>query len=172
LIIPDLASFVGGSTAESVTIEPTRGELAITSRTSTPAITGGGFGTAVPVVSARSGLREGQGQIFSRLEDSAATTTNYGFVETGGAPMTLRATLLIPSVKFTAFVYREFQIPAGGFLLVKDLVRSIVGPNRDKDYRDLHDLKLQLDVTGGAGSILPFVTATDNATGDSVLRLQ
>jgi Leucine-rich repeat (LRR) protein len=172
MTITDLASFVGGSTADSVTIEPTRGELAMTSRTSTPTSNGGGYGAAVPVVSARSGLRVGQEQIFSRLEDSAATSTNYGFIETGGAPMALRATLLISGIKFTAFVYRDFQIPAGGFVLVKDLVRSILGPSRDTDYRDLHDLKLQLDVTAGSGAILPFVTATDNATGDSVLRLQ
>ena len=170
LTIDDVAS---SSSAQTLVIEPLRGEITATSRAST-AGTSGSFGTAVPVVSAQSGLRLGQGQIFSGLEDSSASRTDYGFVETGGAATTIRATLLLSDARslFTTVISKDFRLDAGGFIFVSNLVKSILGSTRDTQYGDLHNLQLQLEVTEGAGSILPFVTVTDTKTGDGVLRLE
>jgi hypothetical protein len=170
LTIDDVAP---SSSAQTLVIEPLRGEITATSRASTAGATGS-FGTAVPVVSAQSGLRIGQGQIFSGLEDSSASRTDYGFVETGGAATTIRATLLLSDARslFTTVISKDFRLDAGGFIFVNNLVKSILGPTRDTQYGDLHNLQLQLEVTEGAGSILAFVTVTDTATGDAVLRLE
>lgn len=179
LTIADVASFAGAPAgAQSLVIEPLRGEIVATSRLST----GPSIGTSVPVVESASGLRVGQGQTFFGLEDSTSATVNastpgtyrtdYGFVETGGAATTVRATIAIAGVRTTATATRDFRLEAGGFILVKDLVRSIVGDSRDTQFRDLHDLKLQIDVVDGSGAILPFVIVTDNGSGDISLRLQ
>ena len=170
LSIADVAS---SPNAQTLLIEPVRGEIIATSRASTAGATGS-FGTAVPVVSARSGLRVGQGQIFSGLEDSSASRTDYGFVETGGAATTIRATLLLSDARslFTTVISKDFRLDAGGFIFVNNLVKSILGATRDTQYGDLHNLQLQLEVTEGAGSILAFVTVTDTATGDAILRLE
>ncbi len=170
LSIADVAS---SPNAQTLLIELLHGEIIATSRASTAGATGS-FGTAVPVVSARSGLRVGQGQIFSGLEDSSASRTDYGFAETGGAATTIRATLLLSDARslFTTVISKDFRLDAGGFIFVNNLVKSILGPTRDTQYGDLHNLQLQLEVTEGAGSILPFVTVTDTATGDAILRLE
>ncbi|HEX7419312.1 MAG TPA: hypothetical protein VF505_05470, partial [Thermoanaerobaculia bacterium] len=174
LTIADAAAFMGTSSAQSLVIEPQRGEIVATSRASAQSPSGGFVGTAVPLVSATSGLRVGQGQIFAGLEDSAAYRTDYGFVESGGAAATIRATLLLSDARslFTTVISRDFALPPGGFTLVTDLVKSILGPSRDTRYGDLHNLQLELEVTDGSGSILPFVVVTDNTTGDATLRLE
>jgi len=166
--IADVGAFVGATATGSVVIEPRTGELVVTSR-----ISSGGTGTSVPVVPSQNGLRVGQSQVFSGLEDSGAYRTDYGFIETGGATTTVRATLLLSDARslFTAIVSRDFQMSAGGFVYVNQLVQSILGPARST-YGDLHNLQLQLDVVDGSGSVLPFVMTTDNATGDTMLRLQ
>lgn len=171
--IADAGTFMNAASSQSLVIEPQRGELAITSRTSTLTATGGSIGSAVPIVSARSGLRVGQGQIFAGLEDSSAYRTDYGFAETSGAKTTIRATLLLSDARslFTTVISRDFALDSNGFILVTDLVKSILGSLRSQ-YGDLHDLQLQLEVTEGAGSILPFVVTTDRASGDSSLRLE
>ncbi|MGZ5493047.1 MAG: leucine-rich repeat domain-containing protein, partial [Thermoanaerobaculia bacterium] len=126
LSIADVAS---SPNAQTLLIEPLHGEIIATSRASTAGATGS-FGTAVPVVSARSGLRVGQGQIFSGLEDSSASRTDYGFVETGGAATTIRATLLLSDARslFTTVISKDFRLDGGGFIFVNNLVKSILGP--------------------------------------------
>lgn len=173
LTIADTASFMGMSSAQSLVIEPQRGEIVATSRSSMQGLSGGFVGTAVPFVAATRGLRVGQGQSFPGLEDSAAYRTDYGLVETGGSATTIRATLLLSDARslFTTVVSRDFALAPNGFMLITDLVKSILGSARD-GYGDLHNLQLQLEVTDGSGSILPFVVVTDNTTGDQTLRLE
>ena len=173
MTIADAASFMGTSSAQSLVIEPTRGEIVATSRSSTQGVSGGFVGTAVPLVSATRGLRIGQGQTFPGLEDSTAYRTDYGFVETGGAATTIRATLLLSDARslFTTVISRDFTLAPNGFTLVTELVKSVLGSTRAA-YGDLHNLQLQVEVTDGGGSILPFVVVTDNTTGDQTLRLE
>ena len=169
--ISDLAAFLGSSSAASVVVDPLRGELAVTTRAATTT-SSGAIGTAMPLVPSRNGLRLGQTQIFGGLEDSAASRTDYGFVETSGAGATIRATLLLSDARslFTAFVSRDFAVGANGFVFVSELVRSVIGSARAQ-YGDLHNLQLQLEVTEGGGAILPFVVMNDTASRDTDLRI-
>ena len=173
MTIADAASFMGTSSAQSLVIDPQRGEIVATSRSSTQGASGGFVGTAVPLVSATRGLRVGQGQTFPGLEDSAAYRTDYGFVETGGSATTVRATLLLSDARslFTTVISRDFTLAPNDFTLVNELVKSVLGSTR-ATYGDLHDLQLQIEVVDGNGSILPFVVVTDNTTGDQTLRLE
>ena len=181
LSISDAASYTGAPASADATLllDISRGKIVATSRMSS-----GAAGTALPVVSASSGLRVGQSQIFSGLEDSAAKTiaaakagtyrTTYGFVESGGAPVSVRATLLLSDGRslVSTVATRQFDLNAGQLVVVPDLVKSIIGADRETRYPDLHNLQLQLDVIDGSGAIVPFVTMTDNATGDSLMRLE
>jgi hypothetical protein len=36
----------------------------------------------------------------------------------------------------------------------------------------MRNLELEFQVVGGTGTVVPFVTTTDNGTGDTILRTQ
>jgi hypothetical protein len=164
-----------------VIIAPLRaGQLVVTARSSRSSASGSG----VPVVSAGNGLRVGQSQIFSNLSDSTSATvalaapgtyrTSFGLVETSGASAVVRARVFLDEGRSLASsaIYRDFQLSAGQQVVVDELVRAIVGSSRDNVLGDLHNLQLRVEVTSGSGSVVPFVIMTDNATGDSILRLE
>jgi transposase len=70
-----------GTSVAHVVIEPERGgQVVVTARTHDS-----DSGSAIPIVAASAGLRLGQSQAFSVLDDTAGLRTGYGFVETGGA---------------------------------------------------------------------------------------
>ncbi|HSP17766.1 MAG TPA: fibronectin type III domain-containing protein [Thermoanaerobaculia bacterium] len=185
LSVSDAAGYAGAPSgnAATVLITPTRGSVVATSRIAT-ASAAGSYSAGVPVVPAQSGLRVGQSQIFSGLDDSTSTTinaatagtyrTSYGFIETSGAPVTVTATLLVSDGRslVSTVVTKQVDLAAGQLIVISDMVRSIVGDTRDSKYPDLHNLQLQIDVTGGSGAVVPFVIVSDNATGDSLLRLE
>lgn len=167
----------------SITIDPTsRGQLVVTSRSYR--LANGTVGSAVPVVGASSGLRVGQSQIFGDLDDSTSATvaaagsstfrTSYGFVETAGESVTVRASVVITETKSitSAVLSRTFDLAPRQQIVLEELVRSIAGSSRDTAYSDLHGLQLRIEVTGGKGAIVPFVIVTDNGSGDSVVRLE
>ncbi len=176
-----------GATASTPTahliVEPLKGEVAVTARSLATA-TGGTVGTAIPVLAATAGLRLGQSQIFSSLEDSTSTTVNaatpgtfrttYGFTETSGAAVRVRARIFIDEAhaKVTATTTRTFDLAPRQQVVLPELLRSFAPDNRDTLYGDLHDLTLELEVISGGGSIVPFIITTDNGTGDSVMRVQ
>src|SRR6185295_2985770 len=86
-ILSDAAGSASTAFAQ-VVVDPTRGNVVVTARTSRSSART--FGSAVPVVAASSGLRVGQTQTFADLHDSTAATvaaatpatfrTSYGFV--------------------------------------------------------------------------------------------
>ena len=164
-------------------VEPLKGEVAVTARSFTSATTGT-VGTALPVLAATAGLRLGQMQRFSGLEDSTSATigaatpgtfrTSYGFSETSGAAVRVRARIFIDEAHalVTATTTRTFDLAPRQQVVLPELLRSFAPDNRDTLYGDLHDLTLELEVIGGSGSIVPFLITTDNGTGDSVFRVQ
>ncbi|PYQ26975.1 MAG: hypothetical protein DMF56_21735 [Acidobacteria bacterium] len=181
-----VVSSAGGSastTTAHLVIEPLKGEVAVTAR-SFVAANGGTAGAAIPVIAATAGLRVGQSQKFSGLEDSTSTTVNaatpatyrtsYGFSETSGASVRVRATILIDEAHalVTAVTSRTFDLAPRQQVVLPELLRSFAGDARDSLYGDLHDVTLEIEVLSGSGSIVPFVIATDNATNDSVFRTQ
>lgn len=152
-----------------ITVTPIRGEVVVSARTHD-----GAGGTAIPVLAATSGLRLGQTQTFSGLEDSVVTRTGYGFVETTGAATSVRARIIMDagSNLYSAATERTFNVPAGGQLFMPDLLRSFAGDDRDELFGDEHGLALELEVVGGAGSLVPFVLTTDVASNDTSLMVQ
>lgn len=156
------------STTAHIVVTPVRGPLVVTARSHA-----GTFGTAVPVLAATQGLRLGQSQVFSSLDDSTAFRTSYGLVETSGAPVTVRARILISETfsLVTATTTRTFNLGPRQQVFLPELLRSFAGNDRE-GFGDLHDLTLEFEVTGGEGSVVPFLVVTDNGTGDSVMKVQ
>ncbi|HEV7239799.1 MAG TPA: fibronectin type III domain-containing protein [Thermoanaerobaculia bacterium] len=149
-------------------ITPTRGELIVTARSR--ATTGG---TAIPVLPASAGLRLGQTQTFTALDDASTQRTSFGFAETSGASVTIRARIFIQGAGnslVTTVTERDYTLGANAQIFVPELVRAFAGDARES-LGDLHNLVLELEVVGGGGSVVPFVIATDEGTGDTSLRL-
>jgi Leucine-rich repeat (LRR) protein len=166
--VSDVAALAGTSVAH-VVITPENGELAITARSHDAS-----GGSAIPVVSATSGLRLGQSQVFSGLDDAAALRTGYGFSETGGASATVRARIIIgeASALVSIVTERTFNLGAREQVFLPELVRSFAGEARDTLFGDLHGLVLEIEVIGGSGAIVPFVTSTDTGTQDLSVVVQ
>ncbi len=152
-----------------VVVTPTRGELVVTARSQHSA-----GGSAIPVLAATAGLRLGQSQAFSGLDDSAATRTSYGFSESSGAQVKVRARIIIDSASpLVAIVTsRTFTLAPREQVFLPELVRSFAGDARDSLFGDLHNLTLEIEVTEGAGSVVPFVIETDTASGDTTMIVQ
>jgi hypothetical protein len=156
-----------GSPVAHVVVTPLEGELAVTARSGS---TSGG--TAIPVLSAAAGLRLGQSHLFSDLDDATARHTSYGLVETSGLPATAHAEIVFSegSALVTAVTSRTFALGPFEQVYLPELVRSFAGSARD-GLGDLHDLTLQITVTGGDGSVVPFVISSDVSSGDTSLSL-
>ncbi|HUP59547.1 MAG TPA: fibronectin type III domain-containing protein [Thermoanaerobaculia bacterium] len=172
-----------GSATTHLVITPAEGEIVVTAR-SHALSSAGSVGTAIPVLAATDGLRLGQSQAFARLEDSTTATvtaatpatyrTSYGLVETSGVATTVRARIIIDDehALVSATTTRTFNLSPRQQIFLPELLRSFAGDERDTLFGDLHDLSLEIEVTAGNGSVVPFVIVTDNGTGDSVLRVQ
>jgi Leucine-rich repeat (LRR) protein len=165
--------------AAHMVLTPVRGELAVTARAELSTL-GTGLGTAVPVVDASAGLRLGQSQRLSNLDDSPSTATGagvlrtqIGLVETAGAPVTVRASMFLDGGQSLVSILasREFNLPANGFVVTTDLVRALIGDARDTTFGELHGLQLLLEVTAGDGAVVPYVVVTDGGTKDLLLRM-
>ena len=162
--VSDVAS-LAGSTVAHVVVVPERSELVVTARTHGDGNVGG---AAIPVVSSTAGLRLGQSQVFSGLDDAASLRTGYGFAETGGSTAKVRARIVIgdASVLVSIVTEKTFTLGPREQIFLPELVRSFAGDNRDTLFGDLHGLVLEVEVIEGSGAIVPFVLATDVGTED------
>ena len=166
-----------------VAIEPRRGAaLAVTARV----ITSGSGGTlaSVPVVSSTAGLRLGQAQLLAGVDDSRQTTvdaklggttsTTIGLAETAGKSATVRVSMLYfdGTALAATLTSKEFAVGANSVLLLPNIARAIVGDARERELGDLRDIQLEIRVTAGEGSVTPFAIATDNGSGDAIVRLE
>lgn len=164
-------------------ITPRRGDVYATARDSHPS-SGGTVGAAIPVISATSGLRLGQSRMFSGIEDSTSATiaaaapatysSALGLAETGGSTATVSVSVAISDTSsLTApLLSQTFTLGPYEQLLLTPLLRALAGPSRDSAFGDLHGLKLQIQVTGGSGAVVPFIVVSDNGSGDTWMRLQ
>jgi hypothetical protein len=168
ITVSDVASLSGTSVAHVVVV-PGRSELVVTARTHDAS-----GGSAVPVVSATAGLRLGQTQVFSGLDDAASLRTGYGFVETGGGTAKVRARIIIGGTSALVSIVTEqtFTLGAREQIFLPELVRSFAGDLRDTLFGDLHGLVLEVEVVEGLGAIVPFVLATDVGTQDVSVTVQ
>ncbi|MFL6248588.1 MAG: fibronectin type III domain-containing protein [Thermoanaerobaculia bacterium] len=165
--VRDVASIAGTSIAH-VVIEPERGgQVVVTARTHDA-----DSGSAIPVVSATAGLRLGQSQVFSGLDDTASLRTGYGFVETGGATTKVRARIIISETNslVSTITDRTFTLAPREQLFLPELIRSFAGNRRDS-LGDFSELVLELEVIEGTGAIVPFVMTTDVGTEDVSIQV-
>lgn len=179
--ISDAGSVVTATAADAVVTPLREGQIIVTARTFRT--TTGTSGTAVPIMTASSGLRLGQSQRFSSISDSTAATvaaskpgtfrTSLGLVETGGAAVTVRASVLLSEARALAssVITRSFSLGPNQQIYLEDLVRGIAGDSRETALGELHNLQLLIEVVSGQGAVVPYLIATDNATGDSLLRI-
>jgi Leucine-rich repeat (LRR) protein len=167
--------------AAQAVVTPGRGQVVVTARTFRPAASS--LGSNVPVVDAKSGLRIGQSQRFSNLDDSTAATvaaakpgtyrTAFGFVESSGLAVTVRARIVLDQGRLaSAVLARDFALAPNEQLLFDNMVRAIIGDSRETSLGELHNLQLSVEVIEGRGSVVPFVIVTDNGSLDTLLRLE
>ncbi len=126
----------------------------------------------------------GQSKRFAGVSDASARTIAAGtpatfrssllLLETAGQASTVRVSVwytfpagVLLSVQTVSS--KDFVVGANQTLVIRDLSRSIIGPQRDS-YGDLRDMQVDVEVVGGSGSVLPFIESVENATGDVVMR--
>jgi len=188
-----LSTEFSSSTASGYLLYTTlSGTVAITSGTFNNPITAqpgasGSSGTSVPVMASSTGLKLGETRQFSSLEDASSGTiataeratyrTGFGLVETSGKSATVKVTLRYQSVvpgglaSAPLSVSKEYALTPRGSIFVDQIGSAIFGPSRGA-LGDLHDLTLEIAVTAGEGGVIPYTLATENGSGDTILRIE
>jgi hypothetical protein len=182
-------SFFGveGTSVGWISVDPISGSWQVSSRTYTqqdgdPAT----FGTGVATLGESAALKSGEFRVFGGLEDTTLETvssgrgatfrTNLGLVEVSG-----KAATILVSVSFAdgnelaaggSDGTREIALEPNGFIQLSGVVRSVIGDSRDTSLGDLTGVQVRVEVVDGEGSVIPYVTSTDNGTGDTVLRTE
>ncbi|MEO6487866.1 MAG: hypothetical protein ABIO78_08005, partial [Thermoanaerobaculia bacterium] len=186
------SEFLSSTASGYLLYTPASGTVAMTSGTfkdSAGAQPGasGGSGTSVPVMAASTGLKAGETRQFSSLDDASSRTiataepatyrTGFGLVESSGksvsVKVTLRYFLLVPGSRVSAQLTasKEYALPPRGSIFVDRMSTAVFGPDREQ-IGDMHDLILEIAVTGGEGQAIPFTLATENGSGDTILRIE
>lgn len=142
------------------------------------------FGTGLPALPVSAAIGAGDLKRFPGVEDasqSSRTTpgtfrTNLILIEASNQPATLRVTLRYSFVagalvSAATVSSKEYSLSAGQSLTITDVARDVIGSARDS-FGDLHNVTLDVEVTGGSGRVLPFLQSFDNGSGDVVLRTE
>jgi hypothetical protein len=168
-------------------VEPLQGSWQVSSRTYTqqdgdPAT----FGTGVATLGEEVALESGEYKVFGGLEDTTLETissgrgatfrTNLGLIEVSGKAATVRVSVSFADGSDLAAGGSDGEIDialeANGFVQLSGLLRSVLGESRDSEFDDLSGVQVRVEVISGAGAVIPWVTSTDNGTGDTVLRTE
>jgi hypothetical protein len=187
-VVANLFNVVGDSVGQII-VTPSSGNFAVSSRTYTsvqgqPAT----FGTGVPTLALSSALKAGDSRRIGGIDDAAFSTiaaarpgtfrTNFGLVETGGKSATVRVTLRYTSSSGSAALAaslatasKDYTLAPNQFLLLTNIAKELIGSDRDTRFGDLRNMQADFFVTSGDGSVVPFVSSTDNGTGDTILRV-
>ncbi len=176
-----VGSIAGSAATGSLEITPRRGSVTASARLRIGEACGN-CGALLPVVPAGSGLRAGQMQRFSGIDGASAATiaarkpgtfrAGFGILETSGSPVRVRASLKLADGRspVASVLQRSFSLGAGAAVTFDDLAAALYGDARGE--ADLHDLQVDFEVVEGTGSAVVWVTATDNATGDAIVRIE
>ncbi|MFA6957840.1 MAG: hypothetical protein WC538_18395 [Thermoanaerobaculia bacterium] len=178
---------LAGTSVGWISVEPVTSTFVVTSRTYTkttgnPAT----FGTGVATVPPSIGLKLGEARTFGGLDDSTTATvsskqgatfrTNVGLIEVSGQQATARVSVYFATgtqlAAGGANATKDYVVPPNGYLALNGIVRQIVGDSREIEFGDLHGVSVKVEVVDGAGTIIPYVTATDNGTNDTLLRTE
>ena len=166
---------------------PDDGNVVTTSRTYTR-VDGeeGSVGSSVPSIPVSAALTAGEVRRFGSVDDASAESialdrpgtyrTNLGIVEVTGSPVTVRVTLNFRSGTQSSAaqgrVTRTFEIGGGEFFQLNEVSRAIIGSSRDTRYKDLTNMQLDVQIVGGDGAVIAFISSLDNASGDSIVRIE
>jgi hypothetical protein len=137
----------------------------------------GSFGTSLPVVPISSALSASQGTRFSGVDDtSLLSRSSLILAEVTGGSATVRLTLRYVfvaglAVSAQARSTKNFSVAPGQMLVISDLARSVIGPQRDS-FGDLRNMQVDVEVIEGSGRILPFLESIDNSSGDLMVRAE
>ena len=141
----------------------------------------------MPTLPVSGALRAGQQQVFGGIEDTTLKTvsakagntfrTNVGLVETTGQPATVKLSIFFADGLNLSggSPNGTLTVPLAGheFKQLNGIVRQVLGDVRDTRYGDLHNVQVKVEVlSGSTGSVVPFITLTDNGTNDTVLRTE
>jgi hypothetical protein len=166
-----------GASASYITFTPAGGQFVVSSR-SYFVRSDRTAGTVVPGIGVSSSLQLGATRLFAGIEDASRASigaaragtyrTSLGLIGSPGADATVRLTVrfrhLLAFGTSMDTASRDVTVSANQLLVIDDLVRFVVGPGRD-GYTDLRDVQLDVTVTAG-GAVIPYLVATENASGD------
>jgi hypothetical protein len=135
---------------------------------------GGAFGGAIPVRLAIDGVSAGASRRVSGVDDPlSGPHPALTLIESSGSPVNARVT-----VKFTfnagatvtgqIAASKDFALSSGQMLTIADVVGAVVGPGRGT-LGDLSRVVIDVEVTSGAGRVLPFVQTVEPASGDIMI---
>lgn len=144
------------------------------------------FGTGLPAVPVSLALRSGETRRFAGVDDASSSSrtsaapatfrTSLALAETNGAGATVRVTLAYTFAAGSlasaqARSTKEYPLSASQFLLIGDLARDVIGPQRTS-FGDLRNMTVDVEVIDGSGRVLPFLQSIDNGSGDSLVRTE
>lgn len=156
-----------------VTIEPTDGAISSSSRIVRQ--TAEGLRVAVvPVTALPSGLQIGQSRTFAGLEDEISLdgirddTSDLGLIEMTGSDIVARIVAwdrALPDLRIT----RDVTIPGSRMVTLSGMLRALM--ESPTDFR-APNLVVSVAVTGGEGTVLPFIVMRDLTNGDLIVRAE
>lgn len=188
-VVKSLFNVTADSSLGYILVNPLGRNITATSRTyTTVAGSSSTFGTAVPAIPLTETLALGTGnkskRVIGGLEDTSLDTlsagtpatfrTNVDMVETQGAPVTVRISLLLADGKNLAggaVASKDYAIQAGQLFRINRITNDILGSRRT-EFGDIRNFQLKFEVVSGSGRVAVTVSSTDNGTGDSILRVQ
>jgi Leucine-rich repeat (LRR) protein len=179
-IVNDAVAFTGRTGTGSMLFIPGKGAVVLAART----VSSLGAATSIPVVAASSGIRLGQSKTFAGLDDAspaAATarvdgtsSSSFGIIESGGGRITVRATLTFIDGRsiVSTIVSHDYNAGPHQSVLIGPIGSAILGTASRASYGDLHGVQLTLQLVSGDGAATLFTITTNNATGNSVIRVE
>ena len=130
----------------------------------------GQFGSGIPAFSGAAAIGNGGFKQFSLADDQPGISPpSLVLLETSGRPATVRATVHFSfaggsTATGQSNAFRDYEVSPNKTLTIPDLVRSILGPNRDQLGR-LFKIVIDVQPVGGEGLVLPYLVKNE-ASGD------
>lgn len=176
--ISDVVAALGAAGRGSLIVTPTSGAIVVS-----PGLVSSNHTASVPALPASLGLKAGDLLSFSNLEDSSLATiqaksagtlrTSFGILETGGKGVKVRATLTYADGKtpVAPTLAHDFTIAANQQSVFDSIAAAVIGPSR-ATLGDLRNIRVTFQIVEGEGTAAIFVRSTDNASGDSIVRVE
>lgn len=137
-------------------------------------VDGKSFGTGLLALPASAAVASGDLKRLAGVEDSSSFSTNLILIESNNQTATVHVTLRYTfiagaTVSANAVSSKEYSVAASQFLVINDLARDVIGSQRDA-FGDLHNMELDIEVSGGTGRVLPYLQSIDKGSGDTLVR--